>query len=71
MRTEKVARRYSKVKNYPEVAMAAIKEMHRQVGNLILDERGIALRGASRKAPGASQWARRNRKGGGVFGFSV
>jgi len=40
-----IARRYSKVKNYPEVAMAAIREMHRQVGDLILDERGIALRG--------------------------
>jgi putative pyruvate formate lyase activating enzyme len=40
-----IARRYSKVKNYPEVAMAAIKEMYRQVGDLILDERGIAIRG--------------------------
>lgn len=40
-----IARRYSKVKNYPEVAMAAIREMHRQVGDLILDERGIAVRG--------------------------
>jgi putative pyruvate formate lyase activating enzyme len=40
-----VARRYSKVKNYPEVAMAAIGEMHRQVGDLTLDERGIAIRG--------------------------
>jgi putative pyruvate formate lyase activating enzyme len=40
-----IARRYSKVKNYPEIAMAAIKEMYRQVGDLILDERGIALRG--------------------------
>jgi putative pyruvate formate lyase activating enzyme len=40
-----VARRYSKVKNYPEVAMTAIREMHRQVGDLILDERGIAIRG--------------------------
>jgi len=40
-----IARRYSKVKNYPEVAMAAIREMHRQVGDLILDERGIAIRG--------------------------
>jgi putative pyruvate formate lyase activating enzyme len=40
-----IARRYSKVKNYPEVAMAAIKEMHRQVGDLILDERGIAVKG--------------------------
>ncbi len=40
-----IARRYSKVKNYPEVAMTAIKEMHRQVGDLTLDERGIAIRG--------------------------
>jgi putative pyruvate formate lyase activating enzyme len=40
-----IARRYSKVKNYPEVAMTAIREMHRQVGDLILDERGIAIRG--------------------------
>jgi putative pyruvate formate lyase activating enzyme len=40
-----IARRYSKVKNYPEVAMAAIREMHRQVGDLILDEIGIAIRG--------------------------
>jgi putative pyruvate formate lyase activating enzyme len=40
-----VARRYSKVKNYPEIATAAIREMHRQVGDLILDERGIAIRG--------------------------
>lgn len=39
------ALRYSKAKNYPEIAKAAIKEMHRQVGDLILDERGIALRG--------------------------
>jgi putative pyruvate formate lyase activating enzyme len=27
------------------VAKAAIKEMHRQVGDLVLDDRGIALRG--------------------------
>ncbi|MFZ8859509.1 MAG: radical SAM protein, partial [Thermocrinis sp.] len=40
-----IARRYSKVKNYPEVAMAAIREMYRQVGDLILDEKGIAVRG--------------------------
>ncbi|WP_299198175.1 radical SAM protein [Thermocrinis sp.] len=40
-----IARRYSKVKNYPEIAMAAIREMYRQVGDLILDERGIAVKG--------------------------
>jgi putative pyruvate formate lyase activating enzyme len=39
------ALKYSKAKDYPEKAKAAIKEMHRQVGDLIIDERGIALRG--------------------------
>lgn len=31
--------------DYPEAAAAAIKEMHRQVGEVVVDERGIALRG--------------------------
>jgi putative pyruvate formate lyase activating enzyme len=31
--------------DYPEVAAAAIEEMHRQVGDLVTDEDGIALRG--------------------------
>jgi putative pyruvate formate lyase activating enzyme len=39
------ALKLSKAKNYPEIAKAAIKEMHKQVGDLIIDERGIALRG--------------------------
>ncbi len=37
--------RYSNAKGYPTVAKAVIKEMHRQVGDLVVDERGIALRG--------------------------
>lgn len=40
-----MALKYSKAKDYPEAAKAAIKEMHRQVGDLIIDERGVALRG--------------------------
>jgi len=36
---------YLKTRKYPEVARAAIKEMHRQVGDLITDEQGIARRG--------------------------
>ena len=40
-----VAMKYSKAKDYPQVAKAAIKEMHRQVGDLVMDDRGIALRG--------------------------
>jgi len=39
-----MALRYSYAKDYPEAAKAAIKEMHRQVGDLIIDK-GIALRG--------------------------
>ena len=40
-----VARRYSGVGDYPAVAQAAIREMHRQVGDLAVDERGVARRG--------------------------
>lgn len=40
-----IARRYSGIRNYPAVNQAAVKEMHRQVGDLVLDERGIAQRG--------------------------
>jgi putative pyruvate formate lyase activating enzyme len=37
--------RYSKVRNYPEVNRAAVREMYHQVGDLQLDERGLARRG--------------------------
>ncbi len=43
--TEKVAEEYSQARDYPRVAKQAIKEMFRQVGDLVLDDRGIALRG--------------------------
>lgn len=39
------ARRYSKVRDYPSVNRAAVGEMHRQVGDLQFDERGLAVRG--------------------------
>ncbi|MDA2912866.1 radical SAM protein [Acidobacteriia bacterium AH_259_A11_L15] len=39
------ARHYVKAVNYPEAARQAIKEMHRQVGELVFDENGLALRG--------------------------
>ena len=41
---EKTAGRYSIVKNYYGMAKAAVREMHRQVGDLVVDE-GIAVRG--------------------------
>ena len=39
------AHRFSHVRNYVELNRAAVKEMHRQVGDLTVDESGIALRG--------------------------
>ena len=39
------ARRYSKVRDYTVVNRAAIKEMHRQVGDLVMDASGVARRG--------------------------
>jgi putative pyruvate formate lyase activating enzyme len=42
---EAVGRRCSKVKNYPAVNQAAVKEMHRQVADLVMDKAGVALRG--------------------------
>ena len=40
-----VAKRFCKAPDYPEVVREAVKEMHRQVGDLLVDERGIAYRG--------------------------
>ena len=39
------ARDFSHVRNYVEVNRAAVREMHRQVGDLVMDEQGIAERG--------------------------
>jgi putative pyruvate formate lyase activating enzyme len=41
----RMAVKYLAAKNYPETARRAIKEMHRQVGELKMDEHGIARRG--------------------------
>ncbi len=40
-----VSAKFCTAKDYPEIAKAAIKEMHRQVGDLIINEEGIAERG--------------------------
>ncbi len=39
------SRTYMKAGDYPEYARAAIKEMHRQVGDLVTDGEGLAKRG--------------------------
>ena len=43
--TSERARRYLKRADYPDVARETIVEMHRQVGDLVLDEHGMARRG--------------------------
>lgn len=42
---EESSRCYSQAKDYPEINRKAIAEMHRQVGDLIVDENGIAETG--------------------------
>jgi putative pyruvate formate lyase activating enzyme len=42
---ERLSLRYLKAKDYPQAARRAIREMHRQVGVLKMDERGLAKRG--------------------------
>ncbi|MBW2095934.1 MAG: radical SAM protein, partial [Deltaproteobacteria bacterium] len=42
---EKWARRYCAAPDYPEVAREAIREMHRQVGDLVMNKEGVATRG--------------------------
>ena len=42
---EKTGEQLSGIKNYPQVNRAAVKEMHRQVGDLQLDEQEVAQRG--------------------------
>jgi len=42
---EIIAHKYSRVPDYPSINQSAVKEMHRQVGDLTLDGRSIARRG--------------------------
>jgi putative pyruvate formate lyase activating enzyme len=42
---EEKARKYSGVRNYPAINQKAVLEMQRQVGDLVVDESGIASRG--------------------------
>jgi putative pyruvate formate lyase activating enzyme len=41
----KTAWELSRARDYPQVVKAALREMHRQVGDLQIDERGLAVRG--------------------------
>jgi putative pyruvate formate lyase activating enzyme len=43
--SSELSRRYLAKRDYAEVACRTVKEMHRQVGGLVLDDRGLARRG--------------------------
>lgn len=41
----KIARQYSRIRDYPQVNQEVVREMHRQVGDLQIDDNGVAIRG--------------------------
>jgi putative pyruvate formate lyase activating enzyme len=41
----KTAQRFCNAPDYPEIVKSALREMHRQTGDLVVDQRGIARRG--------------------------
>ena len=41
----RTALHYSKIRNYPQINQAAVIEMHRQVGDLKINQEGLAMRG--------------------------
>ncbi len=43
--SQQAAARYTGAPDYPEIMQAAVQEMHRQVGDLVLDKQGVAVRG--------------------------
>ncbi|OGO32243.1 MAG: radical SAM protein [Chloroflexi bacterium RBG_16_56_11] len=43
--SNEAGRRYSGVPDYTEISRAGIKEMYRQVGDLLVDEEGVAIKG--------------------------
>ena len=43
--TKESGKLYAKAPDYPEIARSAIVEMHRQVGDLVIDKEGVARKG--------------------------
>jgi putative pyruvate formate lyase activating enzyme len=43
--TRESGKRFAKAPDYPEVAQKSILEMHRQVGDLMMDKEGVAVKG--------------------------
>lgn len=42
---DKIGQKYSRTPHYPAANQAAVREMHRQVGDLVIDDSGLAVRG--------------------------
>lgn len=63
----RVAARYSSASDYPEVAKAAILEMYRQTGPVVLED-GLIKRGGHHPASGAARSAGRGQGGDGLGG---
>lgn len=42
---DEIGYQYSKIQHYVQTNQAAVREMHRQVGDLVIDEHGLAQRG--------------------------
>ena len=57
--SSELTRRYLAKRDYAEVARHSVREMHRQVGALVTDERGMAQRGLRQPAVAAYRGARR------------
>ena len=64
----KVAADLCQAEDYPEIARQALKEMHRQVGDLALDEDGVARRGLLGAASGPARRPGRHQRDHGVSG---
>ena len=54
--------RYLLARDYPDAARRVLKAMHEQVGDLRVDENGLALRGGTRTPPGDARSARGHRR---------
>ena len=63
---EKMAQKYSQIGDYSRVAREAIKEMHRQVGDLALDKNGVAFQ-APDPPPGDAGRGQRHGGADGIY----
>ncbi len=63
-----VAERFCRAPDYPDVVKSAVREMHRQVGDLVLDSRGDSDKGAPSETPGHAPWPVTEQRSHGIPG---